>query len=90
MPACNIAGLSSVRWPYVVTHHARSLTLDEVPRDAMTSTRQLQRVLADHGTSFRRLVLHTRMAHALKLLQTDMPVGEVARAVGYVEPARFS
>jgi len=57
---------------YVVTHHARSLTLDEVARDAMTSTRQLQRVLADHGTSFRRLVLHTRMAHALKLLQTDM------------------
>lgn len=75
---------------YVAAHHARPLTLGEVATHTMTSTRQLQRVLGGEGTCFRRLLLRARMAHAVKLLQTDMPVGEVARAVGYVEPARFS
>ena len=56
----------------------------------MTSTRQLQRILLEEGTSFRNLVLRVRMAHAVALLCTDMPIREVAAAVGYPDAASFS
>jgi AraC-like DNA-binding protein len=74
----------------MVREHARPLTLAEVARHSLTSTRHMQRVLADEGTSFRRMLLQVRMSHAARLLRTEAAVGEVARAVGYLELARFS
>jgi AraC family transcriptional regulator of adaptative response / methylphosphotriester-DNA alkyltransferase methyltransferase len=71
---------------------ASSLTLDEVARRVATSPRQLRRAFAEvGGTSFRSYVLATRMARAAELLATsDLPVAEVGRRVGYLQPGQFA
>ena len=68
-----------------------SLSLGAVAHAIATSRRQLQRVLAEHGTSFRRELQRVRMAHAAELLRQEaLPVAAVARAVGYRQAAQFS
>jgi AraC family transcriptional regulator, regulatory protein of adaptative response / methylphosphotriester-DNA alkyltransferase methyltransferase len=68
-----------------------NLTLAAVAHSIATSRRQLQRVFAEQGTSFRRELQRVRMAHAARLLsQETLPVAAVARAVGYRQAAQFS
>ena len=68
-----------------------TLSLAAVARSIATSRRQLQRVFGERHTSFRRELQRVRMARAAELLRGDaMPVGAVARAVGYRQPAQFS
>ena len=68
-----------------------TITLAAVARSIATSNRQLQRVFGERHTSFRRELQRVRMARAAELLREDaMPVGAVARAVGYRQPAQFS
>jgi AraC family transcriptional regulator, regulatory protein of adaptative response / methylphosphotriester-DNA alkyltransferase methyltransferase len=68
-----------------------SLSLASVAHSIATSRRQLQRVFGERHTSFRRELQRVRMTHAAEMLQADtMPVGMVARAVGYRQPAQFS
>lgn len=68
-----------------------SLSLSRVAHSIATSRRQLQRVFAEQGTSFRKELQRARMAHAAKLLaQERLPVAAVARAVGYRQAAQFS
>ena len=68
-----------------------NLSLAQVAHSIATSRRQLQRVFAEHGTSFRKELQQARMAHAAKLLtQERLPVATVARAVGYRQAAQFS
>jgi AraC family transcriptional regulator of adaptative response / methylphosphotriester-DNA alkyltransferase methyltransferase len=68
-----------------------SLALSAVARSIATSRRQLQRVFAEQGTSFRAELLRVRMARAAELLGSGAaPVATVARAVGYRQPAQFS
>jgi AraC family transcriptional regulator, regulatory protein of adaptative response / methylphosphotriester-DNA alkyltransferase methyltransferase len=68
-----------------------NLSLARVARSIATSRRQLQRVFAEHDTSFRAELQRARMAHAAKLLrQEHLPVAAVARAVGYRQAAQFS
>jgi AraC family transcriptional regulator of adaptative response / methylphosphotriester-DNA alkyltransferase methyltransferase len=68
-----------------------NLTLASVAHSIATSRRQLQRVFAEQGTSFRRELQRERMAHAARLLsQESLPVASVARAVGYRQAAQFS
>jgi AraC family transcriptional regulator, regulatory protein of adaptative response / methylphosphotriester-DNA alkyltransferase methyltransferase len=68
-----------------------TLSLSAVAHSIATSRRQLQRVFGERRTSFRREVQRVRMARAAELLHDDaMPVGAVARAVGYRQPAQFS
>jgi AraC family transcriptional regulator, regulatory protein of adaptative response / methylphosphotriester-DNA alkyltransferase methyltransferase len=67
------------------------ISLATVARSIATSRRQLQRVFGERHTSFRRELQRVRMARAAELLREDaMPVGAVARAVGYRQPAQFS
>jgi transcriptional regulator GlxA family with amidase domain len=67
------------------------LSLAAVAHRIATSRRQLQRVFAEQGTSFRRELQRVRMAHAAALLrQQALPVAAVARAVGYRQAAQFS
>jgi len=75
---------------FIAAHHARPLALRDVASHTLTSTRQLQRVLREEGDSFRRLLLQARMAHAVKLLETQAPIGDIAQAVGYLDAAAFS
>jgi AraC family transcriptional regulator, regulatory protein of adaptative response / methylphosphotriester-DNA alkyltransferase methyltransferase len=72
--------------------YARSdLSLSSVARSIATSRRQLQRVLSEHGTSFRQELQRVRMTRAAELLRDGrLPVSAVARAVGYRQPAQFS
>ena len=67
------------------------LSLAAVAHAIATSRRQLQRVFAEQGTSFRRELQRVRMARAAELLrQQALPVAAVARAVGYRQAAQFS
>ena len=67
------------------------LSLGSVARSIATSQRQLQRVFAEHGTSFRRELQRVRMTRAAELLgEGGLPVAAVAQAVGYRQPAQFS
>jgi AraC family transcriptional regulator, regulatory protein of adaptative response / methylphosphotriester-DNA alkyltransferase methyltransferase len=68
-----------------------SLSLAAVAYSIATSRRQLQRVFAEQGTSFRRELQRVRMARAEQLLHHErLPVAAVARAVGYRQAAQFS
>jgi AraC family transcriptional regulator of adaptative response / methylphosphotriester-DNA alkyltransferase methyltransferase len=68
-----------------------ALSLGSLAHTIATSRRQLQRVFAEHGTSFRREVQRVRMTEAADLLRRgDLSVSAVARAVGYRQPAQFS
>jgi AraC family transcriptional regulator of adaptative response / methylphosphotriester-DNA alkyltransferase methyltransferase len=68
-----------------------TLSLGSVAFKIATSRRQLQRVFGERHTSFRRELQRVRMARASELLRENgMPVGAVARAVGYRQPAQFS
>jgi AraC family transcriptional regulator, regulatory protein of adaptative response / methylphosphotriester-DNA alkyltransferase methyltransferase len=67
------------------------LSLSKVAHSIATSRRQLQRVFGERRTSFRTELQRVRMARAAALLREEsMPVGAVARAVGYRQPAQFS
>lgn len=72
--------------------YARDLELDEVARRVATSRRQLQRAFAESGhTSFRTLLGEIRMRRARELLaEGETPVRDVARSVGYRQPAQFA
>jgi AraC family transcriptional regulator of adaptative response / methylphosphotriester-DNA alkyltransferase methyltransferase len=68
-----------------------NLSLASVAHSIATSRRQLQRVFAEQGTSFRKELQRARMAHAALLLRQErLPVAVVARAVGYRQAAQFS
>ena len=68
-----------------------NLSLASVAHSIATSRRQLQRVFAEQGTSFRKELQRARMAHAARLLRQErLPVATVARAVGYRQAAQFS
>ncbi|MEA2379251.1 MAG: AraC family transcriptional regulator [Thermoleophilaceae bacterium] len=68
-----------------------TLSLAGVAHSIATSRRQLQRVFAEQGTSFRRELQRVRMARAADLLRQEaLPVAAVARAVGYRQAAQFS
>ena len=56
------------------------------------NARTLQRRLANHHLTYRRLVDDVRLQTACRMLETNcrMPVGEVSKAVGYSDPAHFT
>lgn len=72
--------------------YASELGVDDVARELFTSRRQLQRVFADAGTTFRTVCAQARMAAARTMLRThpEMTVAQIARAVGYRQPAQFA
>jgi AraC family transcriptional regulator, regulatory protein of adaptative response / methylphosphotriester-DNA alkyltransferase methyltransferase len=71
---------------------AGDLRLAEVARRIGASSRALQRAFAEHGDlSFSEELRATRLNVAARLLRgTDLPVGAVARRVGYCDHAPFT
>jgi AraC family transcriptional regulator of adaptative response / methylphosphotriester-DNA alkyltransferase methyltransferase len=68
------------------------IRVEDVARRLATSPRQLQRVFADvGGLGFRSYLRWVRMSHAADALHnTDTPVKDIARRVGYRDPSEFS
>jgi AraC-like DNA-binding protein len=73
-------------------HYAKRLTVSVLARVLATSPRQLQRAYERFGEStFREDLIARRMRAAAELLaQQAIPVGDVARLVGYRQPSHFS
>jgi AraC family transcriptional regulator, regulatory protein of adaptative response / methylphosphotriester-DNA alkyltransferase methyltransferase len=76
----------------ICSDYASPLTVDDVAHQIATSRRQLQRVIAEvGGTTFGQLLARARMAAAERLLHDpSLSVKDVARRVGYRQPAQFA
>jgi AraC-like DNA-binding protein len=76
----------------VEQEYATDLSLDDIARRVASSRRQLQRAYAEIGrTTFREHLTGVRMARAAELLaRRSLTVREVARRVGYRQPAQFA
>ncbi|HST56023.1 MAG TPA: helix-turn-helix transcriptional regulator [Solirubrobacteraceae bacterium] len=76
----------------VANHYRRPLTLAMLARVLCSSPRQLQRVYARFGDiTFQEDLLGRRMSAAAELLaEQAIPIGDVARLVGYRQPSHFS
>ena len=76
----------------VEREYGRELGLDEIARRVASSRRQLQRAYAEVGdTTFREHLTAVRMERAAELLRhPTLTVREVARRVGYRQPAQFA
>jgi len=72
--------------------YAAELRLDDIAHRIAASRRQVQRAFAEVGaTTFRGHLAAIRMQHAAELLaMRTLPVGEVARRVGYPHAAQFA
>jgi AraC family transcriptional regulator, regulatory protein of adaptative response / methylphosphotriester-DNA alkyltransferase methyltransferase len=72
--------------------YASELSLDDIAHRVASSRRQLQRAYAEiGGTTFRDHLTRVRMDRAAELLVTRaFTVREVARRVGYRQPAQFA
>src|SRR5213596_2694390 len=76
----------------VAEEYERDLALDDIARRVASSRRQLQRAYAEIGnTTFREHLTRVRMDRAAALLSDrGLTVREVARRVGYRQPAQFA
>ena len=67
------------------------LTVTNLSRNIYSSRRQVQRSFAEAGTSVRETLHAVRMERAAELLhESSLPVAQVARHVGYRQPAQFA
>jgi transcriptional regulator GlxA family with amidase domain len=76
----------------VEREYGSDLALDDIARRVASSRRQLQRAYSEIGrTTFREHLTGVRMERAAELLQSrSLTVREVARQVGYRQPAQFA
>ena len=76
----------------VESEYSTDLALDDIARRVASSRRQLQRAYAEIGeTTFREHLTRVRMNRAAALLgDRGLTVREVARRVGYRQPAQFA
>jgi AraC-like DNA-binding protein len=76
----------------VEQEYGSELSLDDIARRIASSRRQLQRAYAEVGhTTFRDHLTRVRMMRAAELLAARrITVREVARRVGYRQPAQFA
>jgi transcriptional regulator GlxA family with amidase domain len=76
----------------VEREYPADLSLDDIARRVASSRRQLQRAYAEIGdTTFRDHLTAVRMRRAAEMLRSQpLTVREVARRVGYRQPAQFA
>jgi len=69
----------------------KNISIEEVASIANMSVRSLQRRLTDSGLKFNDLLNQAKYDHAKDILQnTQLPVAEIAKSLGYSDPAHFS
>ncbi|MBJ6373127.1 helix-turn-helix transcriptional regulator [Arenibacterium arenosum] len=89
--AKNLLTLDRVRTIVKVLSYSKLPKIAEVARETSTTSRTLQRRLAEARTSYREIVLSARHERAKALLsQTKVPVCEIAARLGYATPGVFS
>lgn len=64
--------------------------LAKIAEDMAVGERSLQRRLAEHGTSFERLLDETRRELSDRLLTTDTPLSEISYLCGYSNASAYS
>jgi AraC-like DNA-binding protein len=76
----------------VAREYGADLALDDIARRVASSRRQLQRAYKEIGdTTFREHLTAVRMERAAELLGSrSLTVRDVARRVGYRQPAQFA
>jgi AraC family transcriptional regulator, regulatory protein of adaptative response / methylphosphotriester-DNA alkyltransferase methyltransferase len=76
----------------VEAEYGTELALDDIARRVASSRRQLQRAFTEIGnTTFREHLTRVRMERAAAMLSDrGLTVREVARRVGYRQPAQFA
>lgn len=69
----------------------QDLTVDSLSKKLFVSRRQLQRAFTEAGTSMQESLHAVRMERASNLLlDSSLPVAEIARNVGYRHSAQFA
>ena len=69
----------------------KNISIEETADIAEMSVRTLQRRLSDHGLHFNELLNEAKFTHAkAKLKDTNMPIMEIAKSLGYSDPAHFT
>jgi AraC-like DNA-binding protein len=69
----------------------KNISIEETADIVEMSVRSLQRRLSDHGLHFNELLNDAKFAHAKeKLLDTKMPIMEIAKSLGYSDAAHFT
>jgi AraC family transcriptional regulator of adaptative response / methylphosphotriester-DNA alkyltransferase methyltransferase len=70
---------------------ADDIQVDDIAREIATSRRQLQRVFEEiGGTTFREHLTRIRMTRAAQMLESPLPIRDIAHRVGYRQPAQFA
>jgi AraC-like DNA-binding protein len=89
-PAATSSTISQVRAVIAQQLRGRRPTVHSVSKDLAMSTRTLQRLLGEHGTSFRALLDEVRNQHAHGYLRaTAFSDPEIAYLLGFDEPTSF-
>lgn len=65
-------------------------SLEQLAASFHITSRTLRRYLAALGVSYRNLLEEVRMARAVRYLQANLPVQQVADLLGYAEPSNFT
>lgn len=91
LPAADIAMLDSLA-AYIGDHYADQLSIEMLARIACMGTTKLKRCFKSYfGCTIADYIQQVRIDQAEHLLAyTDLPVGEVAKAVGYTAAGHFA
>lgn len=66
-------------------------SLDDIAEELKTSSRSLNRALAEENTSYRSISIHIKMHRAAELLKTShLSVAEISDKLGYSDSSNFS
>lgn len=77
---------------YVADHFAEAISVEDLARASAVSTSYLTKLFRQQlGTSPHDFLLRYRITRAKQLLmETDLPIGEIARKVGFTSESNFS
>lgn len=77
---------------FVAQHYAERITVDDLARAASVSTSYLTKLFRQQmETSPHDYLMRYRITHAKQLLmETDLPIGTIARQVGFANESNFS
>ena len=77
---------------YLNDHCMQDLSLDEIVKVSFIGARRLQMIFKKyHGCTITEYIQQRRMSQAETLLsKTDLPISQVAKAVGYSNPSRLA